>query len=149
MPSAKRRGADLLVDQLVEEGIEVLFGLPGIQLMSLFDALHARRDVVSVVHTRHEQDCAFMAYGYAKATGRVGVVVVAPGPGSLNAAAAVGTAYAANAPLLVISGEIPRDKIGRGEGHLHEIDDQLDCVRPLAKWVTRVMSAAEIPQAVH
>ena len=68
------RGADLLVEQLIAEGVEIVFGLPGIQIMAVFDALHARSSSIAVLHTRHEQGCGYMAYGYAKATGRLGVV---------------------------------------------------------------------------
>ena len=144
-----RRGADLLVDQLVAEGIDTIFGLPGIQIMAAYDALHARRDRIRTITTRHEQSCAYLAYGYAKASGRAGTMLLVPGPGLLNAAAGIALGYAADAPMVGICGQIPRDAIGRGQGHLHEIDDQLECVRPITRWTGRALTAAEIPAAVH
>src|ERR1700682_6353991 len=87
-------GGQALVRALVGEGVEVVFGLPGVQLDWLFDALYEMRDRVRVYHTRHEQTTAYMADGYARTTGRVGVCTVVPGPGVLNASAALATASA-------------------------------------------------------
>jgi acetolactate synthase-1/2/3 large subunit len=142
-------GAQRLVEQLVSEGVDTVFALPGVQIMGIFDALYNARDRIRLIQTRHEQATTYMAYGYAKATGRTGVALVVPGPGALNAAAGLGTAYAASAPVLLISGQIPSGALGKGQGQLHEVDDQLDAFRPITKWNHRVAGAEEIPEVVH
>ena len=105
-------GGEAMVAALLERGVDTVFGIPGIQLDPLFDAFHAKRNQVRMVHTRHEQGAAFMAMGYAQASGRTGVFAVVPGPGLLNAAAALSTAVAANTPVLGITGQIPSYQIG-------------------------------------
>jgi acetolactate synthase-1/2/3 large subunit len=90
-----------------------------------------------------------MALGYARTTGKEGVAVVVPGPGALNATAALGTAYAASIPVLLISGQIENYNLGRNRGALHEVNDQLDVFRPLTKWCHRISSVDEIPKAVQ
>ena len=142
-------GAQALVAQLVAEGVDTVFALPGVQIMAAFDAFHERQDDVRLVHVRHEQATTYMADGYARATGKVGVAMAVPGPGALNAAAGLGTAYAASSPVLLISGQIASDSLGREEGQLHEVEDQLDVFRPITKWNHRVTRVEEIPAAVH
>jgi acetolactate synthase-1/2/3 large subunit len=90
-----------------------------------------------------------MADGYARVTGKVGVAMVVPGPGALNASAGLGTAYACSSPVLLISGQIVSTSLGRREGQLHEIEDQLDVFKPITKWNHRVTRPEEIPGAVH
>jgi len=89
-----------LVQSLINHGVDTVFGLPGVQTYALYDALHEYQDKISYVGSRHEQGAAYMAFGYAKSTGRVGVYTVVPGPGVLNTSAALCSAYAANAPVL-------------------------------------------------
>ena len=117
-------GAEILVDSLIAEGVDTIFGLPGLQLDYIFDALYRRRTEIRVIHTRHEQATAYMAFGYAQASGRVGTCLVVPGPGVLNATAALSTAYACNAPVLCVTGQVPSPHIDGGLGFLHEIPDQ-------------------------
>ena len=145
----KMTGAEALTRQLCSEGVDTVFALPGVQIMSAFEAFYAHRNAVRMIHTRHEQATTYMADGYAKATGRPGVAMVVPGPGALNAAAGLGTAYASSSPVLLISGQIASESIGKRRGELHEIDEQLDVFAPITKWNHRVMHAAEIPEAVH
>ena len=145
---ATMTGAQALVRSLVREGVEVIFGLPGVQIMRVFDALHDESRI-RLVTVRHEQAAAYMADGYARTTGKVGVALVVPGPGALNAAAALGTAYAASSPVLLLSGQVESYNLGKNHGALHEVDDQLDVFRPLTKWCHRVMTVDEIPQAIH
>jgi acetolactate synthase-1/2/3 large subunit len=142
-------GGQALVESLMREGVEVVFGLPGVQLDWAFDALHAVRDRIRVIHPRHEQATAYMADGYARSTGRVGSFIVVPGPGVLNASAALATAYSVNSPVLCITGQIQSDLIGIGRGVLHEIDDQLPLLRHITKWNARAMTPGEIPLVVH
>lgn len=131
-------GGKALVEMLRRHGVETVFALPGVQNDALFVAFYDAGDQLRVIHTRHEQGAAYMAYGYARASGKVGAYAVVPGPGLLNTTAALATAYATNAPVLCISGQIPSDLIGRGFGLLHEIPDQLGILETLTKWAARI-----------
>ncbi|HVN43862.1 MAG TPA: thiamine pyrophosphate-dependent enzyme [Steroidobacteraceae bacterium] len=141
-------GATALLRGLIAHGIDTVFGLPGGQLDHLFDALYHERSRVRLIVTRHEQGAAYMAFGYARSTGRPSVYTVVPGPGVLNSTAALCTAYACNAPVLCLTGQIPSGSIGRGFGELHELPDQLATLRTLTKWATRVDTPAEAPAAI-
>ena len=88
------------------------------------------------------------ADGYARAGGDIGTALVVPGPGLLNAAAGLSTAYSASSPVLMLSGQIPREQIGKDIGLLHEVNDQLDCIAPVTKWRRRVLQVPDIPAAV-
>src|SRR5471030_2542374 len=121
--SAKTTG-QVIADALVTHGVDTVFGIPGAHTYDLIDALAQRQEQLRFITTRHEQGAGYMAYGYAKATGRVGVCTVVPGPGVLNAGAALCTAYGATAPVLCLTGNIMSDLIGRGRGQLHELPDQ-------------------------
>ena len=118
------RGSQLLVNQLYSEGIDTVFSLPGVQIMSIFDSLYEFRDRIRLIQTRHEQATTYMADGYAKASGKPAAAIVVPGPGLLNATAGLGTAYASSSPVLLISGQIQSASIGTQNGELHEIDAQ-------------------------
>ncbi len=142
-------GGQALVQALKREGVEVVFGLPGVQLDWAFDALYDERDSIRVIHTRHEQGTSYMADGYARSTGKVGVCFVVPGPGLLNAAAGLSTAYATNSRVLCIAGQIPTHHLGKGRGALHEIKNQLETIDAVTKWAGRAMTAADVPQLVR
>ena len=142
-------GGQALVESLLREGVNTIFGLPGVQLDYAFDALYGARDRIKVVHTRHEQATCYMADGYARTTGEVGTFIVVPGPGVLNAAGALSTAYSVNSPVLCITGQIQSDLIGIGRGVLHEIDDQLGMLRHVTKWNARATTPNEVPLVVH
>jgi len=128
--------ADVIVQTLIAHGVDTVFGLPGVQTYPLFDAL--ARANVRIIGVRHEQTAAYMAFGYAQATGRTGVYSVVPGPGFLNSSAALISAHGASAPVLCITGEVPSRFIGSGLGHLHELPDQLATMRSLTKWAATV-----------
>jgi acetolactate synthase-1/2/3 large subunit len=142
-------GAQALVAQLVSEGVDTIFGLPGVQIMPVFDVLYEQQNAVRLIHTRHEQATTYMADGYAKVTGKAGVALVTPGPGALNAAAGLGTAYASSSPVLLISGQIPSTSLGKRRGELHEVEEQLEVFNSITKWNHRVTRVEEIPEAVH
>jgi acetolactate synthase I/II/III large subunit len=142
-------GGQALVQQLKREGVDTVFVLPGVQLDWAFDALYEERDHFRVIHTRHEQACAYMADGYARASGRPGVCLVVPGPGLLNATAALSTAYACSSPVLCVTGQIDSSQIGKGRGLLHEVNDQLGLISHLTKWQALAVKPAEIPSLVH
>ena len=131
------------------EGVRVIFGLPGVQLYHALDALY-HEPGIRFITTRHEQATGYMADGYSRAGGEgIGTALMVPGPGLLNASGGISTAYAASSPIMVVSGQIERDLIGVNRGMLHEIDDQLDAIRPVTKWAQRVLNPADIPEAVH
>lgn len=142
-------GGQALVAQLLREGVEVVFGLPGVQLDWAFDALYEARDQIRVIHTRHEQATSYMADGYARSTGKLGVCLVVPGPGVLNAMAGLATAYACNSRVLCLTGQIPSDQIDKGRGLLHEIPHQLEALRSVTKWAARALRPDAVPSLVH
>jgi acetolactate synthase I/II/III large subunit len=127
---------DVIVESLVIHGTDTVFGIPGVQTYPFFDAI--ARSGIRLIGARHEQTVAYMAFGYAQATGRTGVYSVVPGPGFLNSSAALVSAYGASSPVVCITGEIPSAFIGRGLGHLHELPDQLATMRSLTKWAATV-----------
>jgi acetolactate synthase-1/2/3 large subunit len=141
-------GGDALAEMLIRNGVDTLFGLPGVQLDGFFAALWSRQNRLRVVHTRHEQATAYMADGYARVTGREGVCAVVPGPGLLNAGAALSTAYACNSPVLCVSGQIRSALIDHGRGLLHEIHDQLGMIRHITKQAERAERAEDVPGIV-
>lgn len=149
MATMRMTGGGALVEMLTRNGVDTLFALPGVQNDALFVALYDAGEAIRVIHTRHEQAAAYMALGYARATGKPGAFAVVPGPGLLNTTAALATAYATNAPVLCISGQIPSDLIGRGFGLLHEIPDQLAILKGLTKWAARIGHPTEAGALVN
>ena len=122
-------------------------------MMTSFDALAKNQRAkagakLRTVHTRHEQGAAYMALGAALATGKPQAYCVVPGPGLLNSAAALLTAYGMNAPVLALFGQIPADAIGRGLAHLHEIRDQAGIISRLVDWSARIGAPQEAPRLV-
>lgn len=142
-------GGQALVESIKRQGVEVAFGLPGVQLDWLFDALYDARDAIKIYQTRHEQATSYMADGYARVTGRPGTCIVVPGCGLLNAMTGLATAYSANSPVLCITGQIPSNLIEHGRGLLHEIPNQLEVARAATKWSGRAMSPGEVPALVQ
>ena len=140
--------AAALVKSLINHGVDTIFGLPGVQTYALYDALHRHQDQLHYVGSRHEQGAAYMAFGYAKSTGRVGVYTVVPGPGFLNTAAALCSAFGANAPVLCLTSEVPTAYIGSGAGYLHELPDQLATMRLLTKWAARISKPEQVPEVM-
>lgn len=141
--------AQAVVSMLELNGIDTLFCLPGVQNDSFFDALYDRTNAVRPIHARHEQACAYMALGYSMASGKPSAYVVVPGPGFLNTTAALSTAYAVNAPVLALTGQIQQSMIGRNVGLLHELPDQLAIMRGLTKWADRITAPGEAPGLVN
>jgi acetolactate synthase-1/2/3 large subunit len=131
-------GGEAIVDSLVRHGIDTVFGLPGVQTYGLFDAFACASNRLRLINARHEQTTAYMALGYACATGRPAAFAVVPGPGVLNTSAALATAWSVNAPVLCLTGQVPSTMIGRGRGQLHELPDQLATLRSLLKWAERI-----------
>ena len=142
-------GGAALVEMLCRHQVDTIFALPGVQNDALFVAFYDAGEALRVIHTRHEQGAAYMAFGYARASGKVGAYTVVPGPGLLNTTAALATAYATNAPVLCISGQVASDLIGRGFGLLHEIPDQLGILERLTKWAARIEHPTQAGKIVN
>jgi acetolactate synthase-1/2/3 large subunit len=145
----RRSVAEAIVDGLLANGIDTVFALPGVQNDPFFDALFHVRDRLRVIHPRHEQAAAYMALGAAMATGRPQAMSVVPGPGVLNATAALATAYACNARVLSVVGQIPLHAIGRRRGELHEIVGQSEILATMSGWTGMARAAADVPALVE
>lgn len=141
-------GGTAIVKTLQQYGIDTIFGVPGAQTYDLFDAIAQADPPIRYIGARHEQSTAYMAFGYAKSTGKVGVYSVVPGPGMLNSSAALCSAYGAGTPILCITGHVPTQFIGSGKGALHELPDQLATLRTLTKWAGRIDHPVQAPQMV-
>ncbi|MFN0072757.1 MAG: thiamine pyrophosphate-dependent enzyme [Chloroflexota bacterium] len=141
-------GGEALVRSLKANGVRVVFGLPGVQLYGVMTAL---RDEPSIrfIQTRNEQATTYMADGYARSSGQVGVALVVPGQGILNASAGLSTAFAASSPVLLIAGQVPRALIGKKTGQLHEIEDQQGAIASVTKWRARATEVEEVPPMVR
>ena len=140
-------GGEALAKSLVREGVEVVFGIPGIQIYGIIAALRDEPDI-RMITTRHEQATTYMADGYARASGKPGVALVVPGAGVYNAASGLTNAYSRSSPVLLIAGQIPRGAIGKNLGAVHEVTDQMDVVRPVTKWRRQTLRPREVPDAV-
>ena len=142
---ARMTGGEAIVDSLLRHGIDTVFGLPGVQTYGLFDAFARASNRLRLINARHEQGTAYMALGYACATGRPAAFAVVPGPGVLNTTAALATAWGVNAPVLCLTGQVPGPMIGRLRGQLHELPDQLATLRSLVKWADRIEHPSQAP----
>jgi acetolactate synthase-1/2/3 large subunit len=140
-------GAELLVECLAAHGARTVFGMPGGHTAAVYDALY-RQSAIRHVLVRNEHAGAFMADGYARASGQPGICLVTAGPGLTNCLTGLGAAYADSIPVLVISGQIPRQAIGRGRGYYHEMD-HLGVTSPLTKWNVTAGHADQIPELVQ
>ncbi len=140
--------AEALTETLIRNGIATIYGLPGLHNDPLFDAFHpqVKAGCLRVLHTRHEQTSAYMALGAALVTNQPQAFAVVPGPGFLNASAAMLAAYSMNAPVIGLLGQIPQCDIDRGFGHLHELRDQLGMAGHIAKFTARIRTPHEAPE---
>ena len=105
-------GADILIRTLIEQGCDVVFGYPGGQIIHVYDSLYKYQDEITHILTAHEQGAAHAADGYARTTGRVGVVLSTSGPGATNLVTGIATAYLDSIPLVAICGNVPTTQIG-------------------------------------
>lgn len=138
-----RNGGDVVVETLAALRVSHVFGIPGQHALGLFDAI--RRSDLTFVSSRIENNSAFGADGYARATGEVGVIFLSTGPGALTALGALQEAYATGVPLLVVTSQVPRDGLGLRRGMLHQLDDQQRSAINVTKSTAVVRTAAEIP----
>ena len=138
-------GGDLLIRSLQEEGVEYIFGYPGGAALHIYDAIFRQQKIEHIL-VRHEQAATHMADGYARSTGRAGVVLVTSGPGATNAITGIATAYMDSAPMVVISGQVPSDLIGTDA---FQETDMVGVSRPVVKHSFIVKTAKEIPSIVR
>lgn len=137
---------EAVAKSLVAHGVDTIFGIPGVHMYGFNDAV--AKEPIDFITTRHEQGAGYMAFGYAKSTGKTGVYTVVPGPGMLNSSAALCTAYGANTPVLCVTGNIMSHLIGKGRGQLHELPDQLATMRGFTGYAERINDASEAPGVV-
>jgi len=139
-------GAEMLIDALVFEGVDTIFGYPGGAVLHIYDELWRARDRITHYLVRHEQGAVHMAEGYARATGRVGVVLVTSGPGATNAVTGIANAYMDSTPIVVITGQVPRHLIGTDA--FQEVDT-VGITRPCVKHNYLVREASDLPGIVR
>src|SRR5436190_13435176 len=146
-PTARRmRGARILLEALLSEGVDTIFGYPGGAVLHIYDELAQMQDRLRHILARHEQGAVHMAEGYAKATGRVGVVLVTSGPGVTNAVTGIANAFMDSTPLVVITGQVPRKMIGTDA--FQEVDT-VGITRPCTKYNYLVRHAGELAEVAH
>ncbi len=138
-------GAQAVLASLEQEGVDLIFGYPGGQVLALYDALYDNRAIRHVL-ARHEQAAVHEADGYARATGRVGVVLVTSGPGATNTVTGIATAYMDSVPLVVITGQVPRSVIGTDS---FQESDTFGITMPIVKHSYLVKSAASLSRIIH
>jgi acetolactate synthase-1/2/3 large subunit len=137
-------GGDMLIRALQDEGVEYIFGYPGGSALHIYDAIFRQQKIEHIL-VRHEQAATHMADGYARSTGDPGVVLVTSGPGATNAITGIATAYMDSIPMVVISGQVPRDLIGTDA---FQETDMVGISRPVVKHSFMVRDASEIPAVV-
>jgi thiamine pyrophosphate-dependent acetolactate synthase large subunit-like protein len=143
-----RSGAHVLVESLLAEDVDLLFGIPGVGTLAVYDAFVDHPELRHV-EVRHEQSAVFMADGYSRASGRVGVAFTSNGPGALNTITAMATAHNDSVPVLHLVSENPPEVRRKGKGHFHDISDQFGIFRPVSGYAAQVALADEIPAAVN
>ncbi len=139
-------GADLVVEALERNGVDTVFGIPGVHTLALYDALHERS--INHILARHEQGAGFMADGYARASGKPGVAFIITGPGITNVATPIGEAYTDGSPVFVVSANVERPYLDAMRGNLHDLKDQMGLMAAVTQWNSRVMDPADGPEAI-
>src|SRR5947207_5598306 len=140
------RGAEILIEALVHEGVDSIFGYPGGAVLHIYDELWRARDRITHYLVRHEQGAVHMAEGYARASGRVGVVLVTSGPGATNAVTGIANAYMDSTPIVVITGQVPLPLIGTDA--FQEVDT-VGITRPCVKHNYLVRDVRDLAAVVH
>ncbi len=144
----QRNGGDLVVETLTALGAKTVFGIPGQHALGLFDALS--RSPLHFISSRVENNSAFAADGYSRATGEVGVLFLSTGPGALTALAGLQEAYATGVPMIVVASQIPLEGLGaRRKGMLHQLDDQKASAANVTKSQRLIQHASGIPSAIQ
>ena len=137
-------GAEMLVRSLRDEGVKYIYGYPGGAVLHIYDALFKEPSLTHIL-VRHEQAATHMADGYARATGKAGVVLVTSGPGATNAVTGIATAFMDSIPMVVISGQVPSDMVGTDA---FQETDMIGISRPIVKHSFIIKHPSEIPEVV-
>ncbi len=143
--SEKITGAQALIKSLLCEGADLVFGYPGGAIMPVYDALYDYSDRLKHILVRHEQGATHAAQGYARATGRVGVVIVTSGPGATNVVTGLSDALMDSTPMVVITGQVSSSMLG---SDAFQETDVVGIVHPVTKWAVQIRRAEDIPAAV-
>ncbi|MCH1436918.1 MAG: biosynthetic-type acetolactate synthase large subunit [Flavobacteriales bacterium] len=138
-------GAEAVVQSLVAEGVELLFGYPGGAIMPVYDALYGAEDQLKHILTRHEQGATHMAQGYARATGKVGVCIATSGPGATNLITGIADAQIDSTPMVCITGQVMSSLLGTDA---FQETDIIGISMPVTKWNVQVTKAEDIPTAI-
>lgn len=144
----KRSGAHVLVESLVNEGLTTIFGIPGVDTLSVYDAF-LDHPSVRAINVRHEQSAVFMADGYYRASGNVGVALTSGGPGALNTLTAMGTAHNDSSAILHILNDNPAHVRAKGRGYFHDVRDQYGIFRPVIDFGYQATMPHEIPDSIR
>ncbi|MCW8345207.1 acetolactate synthase 3 large subunit [Vibrio sp. ZSDZ65] len=138
-------GAEMIVQSLIDEGVQQIFGYPGGSVLDIYDALHQKQEDIQHVLVRHEQAATHMADGYARATGKPGVVLVCSGPGATNTITGIATAYMDSIPMVVLSGNVPNNLIGNDA---FQECDMVGVSRPVVKHSFLLKRAEDIADTI-
>ena len=141
-------GAQLVVESLYNEGVRTLFGIPGVDTLGIYNAL-LDQPAIRAINVRHEQGAVFMADGFARSSGDIGVALTSGGPGALNTVAAMATAHNDSSAVLQIVNENPAQVRRKGLGYFHDLSDQLGIFRPVTDFVAQPTLASEIAPAIN
>lgn len=141
----KVKGADALLLSLIAEGVDIMFGYPGGQVIPIYDHLYDYRNRINHILTRHEQGAVHAAQGYARATGKAGVCIATSGPGATNLLTGIADAMLDSTPLVCITGQVPSTMLGTDA---FQEADIISMTMPVTKWNYQVTSASEIAPAI-
>ena len=144
----KRSGAHILVESLVNEGLVDIFGIPGVDTLSVYDAF-LDHPSINAINVRHEQSAVFMADGYYRASGNIGVALTSGGPGALNTLTAMGTAHNDSSAILHLLNDNPAHVRAKGRGYFHDVRDQYGIFRPVIDFGYQATMPHEIPDSIR
>src|SRR5712692_8106905 len=141
-----RTGGHLVVESLEALGTDAVFGLPGVHVLPIWEAM--RTSETRTYGFRTELNAGFAACGWAHVTARPAPLLLSTGPGALNSLTAVMEAASSHLPVVAIAGQVPTDLVGRGRGFLHELRDQRASFAPIVKWTAQAIKAADVPEMI-
>jgi acetolactate synthase-1/2/3 large subunit len=142
-------GGQAVIETLIAQGVDTVFGIISTHMMELYDALYDHQDAIRFISTRHEHAAAHMADGYSRVTGKPGVCFTSTGPGAANSMGGMGEAYFASAPVLNMSSTAEEDQYKLGVGSIHEIKDQLGMFSAVTQWASHVGQPDDIPDRIY
>lgn len=146
---ARMTAARALVESLLAQGVDTIFGIISSHTMEIFDALYDHQDAIRFISTRHEQAAAMMADGYARVTGKPGICLTSTGPGAANSMGGLGEAYASSSPVLTITSSAEEQLYERGLGTMHETKNQLDMLSTVTQHSVHISRPEDAPEQVR